>query len=195
MNEPRPFNMAGSDPATAAFRAQLLAEIPHVRAFAVSLAGSFSLADDLVQETLLKAWVHAGRYTLGTNLRAWLFTILRNVYYSFHRQFGRNILDSDGIYAAQVAVAANQLAHMHLRDVRRALLALPLEQREALIMIGAMGMPYHEAAANCGVAEGTVKSRVSRGRVHLAEILGLEISDLLDLGAKNPSTLHRPAVR
>jgi RNA polymerase sigma-70 factor (ECF subfamily) len=186
---------SGPKPTSVAFRTQLLAEIPHIRAFAASLCGSLSLADDLVQETLLKAWAHAGSFTMGTNIRAWLFTILRNTYYSHHRQYGREVPDTDGIYAAQVAVAGNQVAHMNLLDLRQALLALPLEQREALIMIGAMGMAYEEAAAICEVAEGTIKSRVSRGRLRLAEILGLQADTLPGPGANAALPPHLPAVR
>ena len=122
-------------PVPSSFRTALLTEIPHLRAFAVSLSGSFSLADDLVQETLLKAWSHAASFLPGTNLRAWLFTILRNCHYSFHRKYRHEIADADGIYAAQVAVQPSQQAHLDLLDLRQALLKLPLEQREALIMV------------------------------------------------------------
>jgi RNA polymerase sigma-70 factor (ECF subfamily) len=195
MSNPHSVTPTRPQTASPAFRTQLLAEIPHLRAFAASLCGSLSLADDLVQETLLKAWAHAGSFTMGTNIRAWLFTILRNAYYSHHRQYGREVPDTDGIYAAQVAVAANQVAHMNLLDVRQALLALPLEQREALIMIGAMGMAYEEAAAICEVAEGTIKSRVSRGRLRLAEILGLQAGELPETVAKDPLPPPSPALR
>jgi RNA polymerase sigma-70 factor, ECF subfamily len=156
-----------------AFRARLIAEIPHLRAFGASLSGSIQLADDLVQETLLKAWRHADSFTEGTNFKAWVFTILRNTYYSIYRRRGREVQDTDGFHASQVAVSAGQDGHMDLADFRKALVRLPEEQREALIMIGAMGLSYEEAAAICHVAVGTMKSRVNRARTRLADLLGL----------------------
>ncbi|MCZ8376585.1 MAG: sigma-70 family RNA polymerase sigma factor [Beijerinckiaceae bacterium] len=177
------------------FKTGLLAEIPHLRAFAASLCGSLTLADDLAQETLLKAWAHAGSFLAGTNLRAWLFTILRNSYYTHHRRYGREIADTDGLHAAQVAVQANQEFHMDLLDFRRALLALPLEQREALIMVGAMGLSHEEAAVICAVAPGTIKSRVSRGRTRLAGLLGLASCDLPEMGETAPHRTSPLAAR
>jgi RNA polymerase sigma-70 factor, ECF subfamily len=156
-----------------AFRDRLIGEIPHLRAFGASLSGSTQLADDLVQETLLKAWHHAASFTEGTNFKAWLFTILRNTYYSIYRRRGREVQDTDGFYASQVAVSASQDGHMDLADFRKALIQLPEEQREALIMIGATGLSYEEAAGICGVAIGTMKSRVNRARMRLSERLGL----------------------
>lgn len=156
-----------------AFRDRLIGEIPHLRAFGASLSGSTQLADDLVQETLLKAWRHADSFTEGTNFKAWVFTILRNTYYSLYRRRGREVQDTDGFYASQVAVSASQDGHMDLADFRKALVQLPEEQREALIMIGATGLSYEEAAGICGVAIGTMKSRVNRARIRLSELLGL----------------------
>jgi RNA polymerase sigma-70 factor, ECF subfamily len=177
----------------AAFRERLIAEIPHLRAFAASLSGSMQLADDLVQETMLKAWRHAASFTEGTNFKAWVFTILRNTYYSIYRRRGREIQDTDGFYASQVAVSAGQDGHMDLADFRKALVHLPEEQREALIMIGATGLSYEEAAVICGVAVGTMKSRVNRARVRLADLLGLALPHSADVVSK-PSALpsHPP---
>lgn len=135
------------------------------------------LADDLVQETMLKAWRHADSFTEGTNFKAWVFTILRNTYYSIYRRRGREIQDADGFHASQVAVSAGQDGHMDLADFRKALARLPEEQREALIMIGAMGLSYEEAAAICHVAIGTVKSRVNRARVRIADILKVPLEE------------------
>lgn len=157
------------------FRDRLIGEIPHLRAFAASLSGSMQLADDLVQETMLKAWRHAGSFTEGTNFRGWVFTILRNTYYSLYRRRGREVQDTDGFHASQVAVSASQDGHMDLVDFRKALALLPEEQREALIMIGAMGLSYEEASLICGVAIGTMKSRVNRARARLADLLGLPV--------------------
>ena len=157
------------------FRNRLIAEIPHLRAFGASLSGSMQLADDLVQETLLKAWRHADSFTAGTNFKAWVFTILRNTYYSIYRRRGREVQDTDGFHASQVAVSAGQDGYMDLADFRKALVRLPEEQREALLMIGAIGLSYEEAAGICDVAIGTMKSRVNRARIRLSEILGIPL--------------------
>jgi RNA polymerase sigma-70 factor, ECF subfamily len=162
------------------FRDKLLAEIPNMRAFAVSLSGSVQNADDLVQDTLLKAWGNAHSFAEGTNLRAWLFTILRNTYYSLYRKRGREIQDVDGLHAERMAVAPAQDGVVDLADFRSALAKLPEEQREVLIMIGATGLSYEEAAEIAGVAVGTVKSRVNRARIKLAELLG--IKDASEIG-------------
>ncbi len=159
------------------FKELLVAEIPNLRAFGASLSGSMHVADDLVQDTLLKAWSHSGSFMEGTNIRAWLFTILRNTYYSMYRKRGREVQDTDGIYSSRIAVPADQDGALDLADLRIALGKLPEEQREVLIMVGATGLSYEEAAVVCGVAVGTVKSRVNRGRNRLAELLGIQRSD------------------
>jgi RNA polymerase sigma-70 factor, ECF subfamily len=155
------------------FRDGLVAEIPGLRAFAVSLCGSVTTADDLVQEALLRAWSNSDKFQLGTSLRAWLFTILRNIYYSQYRKRAREVQDSDGVYSRGIAVAGDQESHLDLVDFRRALAKLPAEQREVLTMVGASGLSYEEAAAICGVEIGTIKSRLSRARTRLSELLGL----------------------
>jgi RNA polymerase sigma-70 factor, ECF subfamily len=171
----------------ASFRELLVAEIPNLRAFGASLSGSMHVADDLVQDTLLKAWSHSGSFMEGTNIRAWLFTILRNTYYSMYRKRGREVQDTDGIYSSRVAVPADQDGALDLADLRTALGKLPEEQREVLIMVGATGLSYEEAAVVCGVAVGTVKSRVNRGRNRLAELLGIHRSDeAADTGSNMP---------
>ena len=164
---------------TAAFRDRLLGEASALRAFSVSLCGSFHQADDLVQDVLLKAWVHSESFKEGTNMRAWLFTITRNTYYSLYRKRGREVQDVDGIHTANLAVAPAQEGVMDLADFRVALAKLPDEHREVLILVGASGLSYEEAAEICGVAVGTIKSRVSRARARLGELLGIEtISDI-----------------
>jgi RNA polymerase sigma-70 factor, ECF subfamily len=155
------------------FRERLIGEIPNLRAFATSLSGSLQQADDLVQDTLLKAWSHADSFAEGTNIRAWLFTILRNTYYSLYRRRGREVQDTDGLYSSKVAVSGGQESAIDLADFRIALAKLPEEQREVLIMVGATGLSYEETAEICGVAVGTIKSRVNRARVKLAEMLGM----------------------
>ncbi len=149
------------------FRTQLAAVIPQLRAFGRALSGNRDTGDDLVQETLLKAWAARDRYEADTNLRAWTFIILRNLYLS---QLRRNRFrgEWDDLIADKVLSApAGQDKHVELGDVQRALQYLPEAQREALILVGAGGFSYEEAADICGVAVGTIKSRVARGRVAL----------------------------
>jgi RNA polymerase sigma-70 factor, ECF subfamily len=159
--------------------ADLLAVIPNLRAFAVSLCGNLDHADDLVQETLVKAWGSLDSFAEGTNLRAWLFTILRNIYYSEYRKRRREVADPDGAFAANLATAPAQSGHMDLLDFRAALQQLPSDQREALILIGASGLSYEEAAQICGCAIGTMKSRVNRARNRLAEMLSISSGEAL----------------
>jgi len=153
---------------------ELVSHIPALRAFARSLANDASHADDLVQETVLKAWSNLGSYTSGTNMRAWLFTILRNTFYSEFRKFRREVEDVDGKIAAQVPDRAAQDGVMEMRDFEKAFAQLPADQREALTLVGASGLTYEEAAEICGCAIGTVKSRVNRARVRLSELLGTD---------------------
>jgi len=156
------------------FRDDLLAEIKNLRAFAISLSGSVSVADDLVQETLLRAWSKSDKFQPGTSLRAWLFTILRNIYYSNYRKRSREVQDSEGLYARRVVVPGDQESHLDLEDFRRAMAKLPAEQREVLTLVGASGLSYEEAAEICRVEIGTIKSRLSRARAKLVDLLGLD---------------------
>jgi RNA polymerase sigma-70 factor, ECF subfamily len=162
--------------ASAQIKADLIAVIPNLRAFAVSLCGNRDRADDLVQETLVKAWGNLDSFVEGTNLPAWLFTILRNFYYSEYRKRRREVADSDGAIATRLATAPAQNGHMDLLDLHGALQQLPNDQREALILVGASGLSYEEAASICGCAIGTMKSRVNRARNRLAEILSIHSS-------------------
>ncbi|CAN5201151.1 sigma-70 family RNA polymerase sigma factor [soil metagenome] len=149
------------------FKEQLGLVIPQLRAFGRSLSGDRDLADDLVQETLMKAWAARGRFQAGTNMRAWTFIILRNLYFSQVRR-RRFRGEWDDLTADRILAApASQDRHIELGDLQRALLQLPQSQREALILVGAGGFAYEEAAEICGVAVGTIKSRVARGRVAL----------------------------
>ena len=159
--------------ASAQLKSDLIASIPNLRAFAVSLCGNPDRADDLVQETLVKAWSNLGSFIEGTNLPAWLFTILRNIYYSEYRKRRREVPDSDGAIAAKLATAPAQGGHMDFLDFRAALQKLPPDQREALILIGASGLSYEEAAGVCCCAVGTMKSRVNRARNRLIELLNI----------------------
>jgi RNA polymerase sigma-70 factor (ECF subfamily) len=182
------------------FLDQVTALLPALRAFGRSLCGDPARADDLVQDTVLKAWTNREQFQSGSNLKAWLFTILRNCYYSElrHRKF--EIEDPDGVCAAQVAVLPDHDAKLHLRDLSRALQELPPDQREALILVCATGLSYEEAADVCQVAVGTIKSRIARARDRLIELLGddaaqvtgaLQVSSLSEtegLGAPRSST-------
>ncbi|TMJ16475.1 MAG: sigma-70 family RNA polymerase sigma factor [Alphaproteobacteria bacterium] len=167
-NEPRPEPVPLPDDE---FKTQLAQVIPHLRAFGRSLSGSRDLADDLVQETLLKAWAARKRFQAGTNMRAWTFIILRNLFLSQMRR-ARFKGEWDEITASKMLAApASQDRHVELGDMQRALLHLPQPQREALILVGAGGFAYEEAAEICGCAVGTIKSRVARGRVALEALL------------------------
>ncbi len=165
---------------TKEFRESLIREMKDLRAFAVSLSGSFHQADDLLQETLLKAWSNSGSFIPGTNMRAWLVTILRNTYYSQYRKRGREVPDTDGVYSSRLATPPNQEASVDMSDFQNALLKLAPEHRDVLLMVGASGLSYEEAAEICGVAVGTIKSRLNRARGRLADLLG--IKDASDLG-------------
>ena len=153
------------------FKDQIALVIPHLRAFGRSLSGNRDVADDLVQETLMKAWAARKRFQAGTNMRAWTFIILRNLYLSQMRR-ARFKGEWDDLVADRILAApASQDRHVDLGDMQRALLHLPQPQREALILVGAGGFAYEEAASICNVAVGTIKSRVARGRVALESIL------------------------
>ncbi len=159
---------------------ELLSIIPNLRAFALSLTKTSDRADDLVQETLMKAWNKFHTYQEGTNLKAWVFTIMRNEFYSQMRKKVREVQDSEGTLSEGLATHPQQDGHMDMKDFRIALETLPEDQREAIVLIGANGFSYEEAAEIAGVAVGTIKSRVSRARVRLMEVL--EINGESDYG-------------
>jgi RNA polymerase sigma-70 factor, ECF subfamily len=154
-----------------AFRRELLESVPALRAFARSLVGEPDQADDLVQEAVTRALTHAGSFTPGTNMKAWLFTILRNQFISEIRRRTREATDSNEAAMAVIGRPAGQEVGLHVRDFRRAFDELPVEQREALMLIGAEGFSYDEAAGIAGCAVGTMKSRVSRARRALSQRL------------------------
>lgn len=162
----------------AAFKQGLLAALPSLRAFAISLAQHPDRADDLVQETILKAWDKRSSFAPGTNLSAWVFTILRNNFHTQYRKRKREVEDADGIYASRLKSAPAQLEKLEVQDLHVALQKLAPEQREALLLVGAEGLPYEEVAEICGIAVGTVKSRVNRARRRLSELMGYSQGDL-----------------
>ena len=155
-------------------KADLISTVPGLRAFAIALRGNADKGDDLVQETLVRAIGGLSSFTEGTNLMAWLITILRNAYYNERKKGRREVADPEGVMAGQLVSRPAQNAHMDLLDFRTALQQLPLERREALILIGASGYSYEEAAAICNCAPGTMKSRVHRARERLSDFLDLE---------------------
>lgn len=161
------------------FREGLLREIPSMRAFALSLTGKADKADDLVQETVMKAWVAHESFVEGSNMRAWLFTILRNAYFTDLRRKRREVEDVNGQHAAAIAVSGGQAARVDMADFQIALAKLPPDQREVLTLVGASGFSYEEAAEICGVAVGTIKSRLNRARGRLASLLSIgHVSDI-----------------
>ncbi|MFO1184916.1 MAG: sigma-70 family RNA polymerase sigma factor [Bauldia sp.] len=142
-----------------------------LRAFARALSGNRDMADDLVQETVCKALANFDKFEPGTNLHAWLVTILRNQFYSEGRRRRREAEDADGKLAGQLVTLPDQLGRLELDDFNRALQQLPDQQREALLLVGASGFSYEKAAEIIGVRVGTVKSRVSRARARLEQML------------------------
>ena len=151
-----------------AFKDELVAIIPSLRAFARSLCGDRDLADDMAQDTLTKAWSARTSYQPDTNFRAWMFRILRNNYYSVYKRNSRMVAWDPEIAERLLVAAPEQEHQIHVNDVAAALQRLPAEQREVLIMVGASGVSYEDAAAIMGCAIGTIKSRVARGRAALS---------------------------
>jgi RNA polymerase sigma-70 factor (ECF subfamily) len=154
-------------------RDQMLATVPSLRAFAISLTGNRDRADDLVQDTLMRAWANIDRFERGTSLNAWLFTILRNLFHSEYRKRRREVEDVDGAYAARLKTHPDQQSHLDYEDFLTALAKVPPDQRVALLLVGAQGLSYEEAAEVCHVPLGTVKSRVNRARNRLTALLDL----------------------
>ena len=162
-------------------RDELVEHLPALRAFALSLTRNGAAADDLVQDTIVKAWTNIEKFQAGTNMRAWLFTILRNTFYSNRRKAKREVADVDGVFTAQLAEKPAHDGRLQLADFKKAFMQLPDEQREALILVGAQGFSYEDAAEMCGCAIGTIKSRANRGRGKLAELLQLEEGEELTM--------------
>jgi RNA polymerase sigma-70 factor (ECF subfamily) len=160
------------------FKRDLVAAIPSLRAFARSLCGDATRADDLVQDTMLKAWQAREAFIPGTNFKAWTYRILRNTFYSSWRKDRRLVALDDDKYSNTAKAVDDAESSLHLAEVAGALLQLPAEQREALILTTAGGFDYEQVAAIAGVAVGTIKSRVSRGRAALTKLL--EATSTLD---------------
>lgn len=159
---------------------QIIENLPDLRGFARSLTRNRDSAEDLVQETFAKALSNIDKFKEGTNLRAWLFTILRNHFYSTMRKGKREVEDTDGIAASKLIQVPNQEARMAFEEFREAFQKLPADQREALMLVGVNGFSYEEAAETCNCAIGTIKSRVNRGRVKLAEVMGMSVGETIE---------------
>lgn len=159
------------------FRTDLVALIPFLRAFAHTLCGRREEADDLCQEALAKAWQARETFQAGTNLKAWLFVILRNQFYSEKRHAWRQRPWDQGVADQTLVTYGEQQSALNLSDLARTLRQLPDEQREALILVGAGGFSYEESAAICKCPVGTIKSRVARARATLAQALEAKLPD------------------
>lgn len=156
------------------FADRLVDELPRLRRYGLSLSGSTHLADDLVQETMLKALSNADSFIAGSNVGSWLVAILRNTYFSMLRKRKREVEDLDGAYASRLISIPEQESDLHVADFCKALATLPETQRDVLILVGAFGASYDDAALLSGAPIGTVKSRLWRGRVALSERLGAD---------------------
>lgn len=146
--------------------------IPVLRAFAVSLTRHSARADDLVQDTLLKMIANTAQFAPGSNLRAWAFTIMRHTHINAARRAVNR--PTDELIETTSVIEGGQVWHMENLDLQTALDELSPEQRDVVIMIGALGLSYDEAAEACGCPVGTIKSRLFRGRALLAQRLGYE---------------------
>lgn len=160
---------------------ELITHLPALRAFALSLTRNRATADDMLQDAVLKAWTNLDKFEPGTNMRAWLFTILRNNFYSSTRKTNREVADIDNVFSDRLSVKPEHDGRLQMMDFKRAFAKLPDEQREALILVGASGFSYDEAAEMCSVATGTIKSRVNRARAKLTELLELDKDDVMEL--------------
>jgi RNA polymerase sigma-70 factor (ECF subfamily) len=152
-------------------RTALLEAVPHLRAFARSLSRNRDQADDLVNDTIVRAIAASNQFTPGTNFRAWVFTILRNLFYNQGRRGKTKFSSIDDVATEEPAVVATQESSLEFDDFRRAFFQLPDHHREALILVGASGLNYEAAAEICGCQVGTMKSRVSRARTELRRML------------------------
>ena len=185
-------------------REGIVSAIPRLRAVAISLTGDTDRADDLVQETMLRAYANIDKFQPGSNLGAWLFTILRNQFRSEYRKRKREVEDVDGRHVESLTASPEQFGKVEFNELRSALTLLPPEQREALVLVGASGFSYEEAAEICNCAVGTIKSRLNRARTRLSQILampgsnvapedtvegdgnGADVSGLISHDAENP---------
>jgi RNA polymerase sigma-70 factor, ECF subfamily len=166
-----------ADPLQPSVHDAMLAAVPSLRAFAISLSGKVDHADDLVQETLLRAIASINSFQPGTHMSAWLITILRNLFRSEYRKRRREVEDTNGSYMESLKSHPEQYSRVEFEEFRMALAKLPFNEREALLLVGASGFSYEEAAAICESAVGTIKSRVHRARTRLSKLLCIDVPD------------------
>jgi RNA polymerase sigma-70 factor (ECF subfamily) len=168
---------AYTEPVDQAFIDGVMAALPALKAYAISLTRNGDQAEDLIQDTVLKAISKQERFEEGTNLQAWLFTILRNNHFTMHRKVNREVEDADGSYAATLTAIPEQEGRLMMIKLQAALAHLTQDQRQALLLVGLEGVEYEDAAVRLGCAVGTVKSRLNRARTRLAELLELDDGD------------------
>lgn len=178
-------------------RDEMPEHLPAMRAFALSLTRNAAQADDLVQDTIVKAWSNLDKFQPGSNLRAWLFTILRNTFYSDKRKSRREVADPEGLHAATLYDKPSHDGRLAFGEFSKAFDKLSPEHREVLILVGASGFSYEEAADTMGVAVGTVKSRANRARARLSELLGLAAGEdiLAEADATTLAVIGRSGVQ
>jgi RNA polymerase sigma-70 factor, ECF subfamily len=177
--EPSPVSVPADADPDRLFRDQLVALLPSLRAFSRGLCRHREMADDLAQDTMMRAWAARASYTQGSNFRAWMFMIMRNQFYTTLRKNSRTTsLDPEVAERVLIAAPAQQNG-INVDDVAKALQKLPAEQREVLLLIGANGLSYEEAAEIVGCAIGTVKSRLARGRAALSALIDGPADDAL----------------
>lgn len=162
-------------------RDEIAAHLPALRAFAISLTRQPALADDMVQDAIIKAWTNIETFKIGSNMHAWLFTILRNTYFSHRRRYSREVGEGGLAFEETLTQKPDHDGRLQLRDLWNALQRIPFEQREALILVGALGFTYDEAAETCGVALGTIKSRANRARKAMMVELGINEREAMEL--------------
>jgi RNA polymerase sigma-70 factor, ECF subfamily len=176
MKTARPMgDAATTDSSVRAVKLAIVGMMPQLRVFARSLTRNPATADDLVQDTIVKSLTSIGRFRVGSNLRAWLFTILRNTFYSDLRKRRREVEDVDGLHAARLTEPARQDGFIDLEEFKRAFAQLQADHREVLTLIGSSGCSYEEAAEICGCPVGTIKSRTNRARRRLSELMGVDL--------------------
>ena len=172
-------------------RYDMLKAVPRLRAFAISLTGNIDQADDLVQDALMRGLSNIERFEPGTNMQAWLFTILRNLFLMEYRRRKREVEDPDGTMASRLSVHPAQDGYIDLEDLKVALTRLPIKQREALLLVAAQGFSYEQASEICGAQIGTIKSRVKRARTRLAELLGIEVPEVIGADRVFKASVHQ----
>ncbi len=192
MRAPAEFGQSASE-AALRWRQDIIALIPTLRAFGLSLSRNADDADDLVQDTIVKAWTHRDKFTPGTSLRAWMFTILRNTFYTQAVRRKREVRDEDGAMSGALSTPASQEWSLEVDALRLALQKLPKEHREAIVLVAAAGLTYEEAAIVIGCAVGTIKSRINRARTLLTRILAEDIEELFPHRLAHPRPPADPA--